>query len=57
MKRERLSISIVNFRIYQLDEELELSKVQLKLENHDIYITKQAITWSKWSNFNSTYTF
>ncbi len=36
MKRTRtkLSITIENFKISQVEEELELPKVQLKSENH-----------------------
>jgi hypothetical protein len=48
MKRTRtmLSITIENFKISQLEEELELPKVWLKSENQKIrksYFTKQAI--------------
>jgi hypothetical protein len=42
MKRTRaqLSITIENFKISQVEEELELSKVWLKLENQKIILNK-----------------
>ncbi len=53
MKRTRgkLSITIENFKISQLEEELELPKVWLKSENQKIILHKTAITLSKIARF------
>jgi hypothetical protein len=41
--RAKISISIDKFEISQLEEELELPKVQLKSENHEIILHKTIV--------------
>jgi hypothetical protein len=45
--RPKLSITIGNFKISQLEEKLELPKVPLKSENYKIKLHKQTITLPK----------